>query len=285
MKIASFYRSDDPADGIAFGVVSGDGLVEVSAGFAARHPSIRHVLAAEALAALAADVADREADHALTDLRYAPPLWNAERIQCVGVNYPKKYPLGDVPPPEEIFLFAKLDGALVGHGAPLQVPQGEPAETFDYEGEFVLVIGKPGRNIPQSRAFEHIAGYTIMDDGSVRGWQRHSVHAGKNFTRSGACGPWMTTADEIADPFAMTLTTRLNGNQVQHTAAGAMIFPIPRIIEYVSTITDLRPGDLIATGSPEGAGASQTPPRFLRDGDVLEIEVSGVGVLSNPVKA
>ena len=132
-------------------------------------------------------------------------------------------------------------------------------------------------------AHKHIAGYTIVNDGSVRGWQKHSVHTGKNFANSGACGPWMVTADEIDDPFAITLKTRLNGDEVQNTNAGEMIFPIPELIEYISHTIDLRPGDIISTGSPEGSGGSRQPPRFLRAGDTLEMEVSGVGVLQNRV--
>lgn len=280
MKIASYY--DD--GGIGYGVIEGARLIAVSEAFRLRYPSLKRVLAAAALKDLQSDVTTSSATLALEALRFAPPLHDAERVHCVGINYPKRHPLGGMaPPPENIILFAKLDGALVGHGAALEIPPGDAAETFDYEGEIALVIGKPGRAIARERAFEHVAGYTVMNDGSVRGWQKHSVHAGKNFARSGACGPWMATADQIADPMALTLETRLNGETVQRTTAAEMIFSIPEIIEYVSTISDLRPGDLIATGSPEGAGASRQPPRFLRAGDALEIEVSGVGALANRV--
>jgi 2-keto-4-pentenoate hydratase/2-oxohepta-3-ene-1,7-dioic acid hydratase in catechol pathway len=207
-------------------------------------------------------------------------------VICVGINYPKRHPVeGVLPPPEHITIFGKMEGTLVGHGEALEVPRGEAAATFDYEGEIVIVIGRGGRHIRRADALAHVAGYTIMDDGSVRGWQKQSLHAGKNFTRSGACGPWMTTADEIPDPSAMTLTTRLNGETVQHTPASAMIFPIPQVIEYVSHITELSPGDLISTGSPEGSGGSRQPQRFLVAGDRLEIEVSGIGTLANRIGA
>lgn len=281
MKIATFQD----ADTISYGVVIGQDVITASAAFRDRYPTLRDVLDADGLHELAEDTKGRTPDRLINDLRLLPPIFNPQRIICVGINYPKRYPIDNtpMPPPKNIILFAKLDGTLVGHGEALEMPTGPACETFDYEGEIVLVIGKNGRHIPQERALEYIAGYTIMNDGSVRGWQKHSVHAGKNFANSGACGPWMVTADEIADPSAMTLTTRLNGEIVQHTTVSKMIFSIPELIAYISHTIDLRPGDLIATGSPEGSGGSRQPQRFLRVGDRLDIEVSGVGVLHNRV--
>jgi 2-keto-4-pentenoate hydratase/2-oxohepta-3-ene-1,7-dioic acid hydratase in catechol pathway len=137
---------------------------------------------------------------------------------------------GDLPPPEHISVFNKFAGSVVGHRQPLICPPAPMSETFDYEGELVLVIGREGRFIKIQDVFAHIAGYTIMNDGSVRSWQKHSVPAGKNFLSSSSCGPWMVTADEIDDPFAMTLSTRLNGEEVQNTTASQMIFDIPKLI-------------------------------------------------------
>ena len=280
MKIASFKNTDTTS----YGVVKNNDIVPVSIEFQLRYPTLRQVLEGDAIQALAEDTGNRPPDYAIDDLQLLPPVFNAQRIICVGINYAKRYPLdAPAPPPEHIILFAKLDGTLVGHGEALEIPSGAAAETFDYEGEIALVIGKGGRHIMQEKAFDHIAGYTIVNDGSVRGWQKHSVHTGKNFANSGACGPWMVTADEIDDPFAITLKTRLNGDEVQNTNAGEMIFPIPELIEYISHTIDLRPGDIISTGSPEGSGGSRQPPRFLRAGDTLEMEVSGVGVLQNRV--
>jgi 2-keto-4-pentenoate hydratase/2-oxohepta-3-ene-1,7-dioic acid hydratase in catechol pathway len=280
MKIASFKI----ADTISYGVVKDNDVVGVSVEFQLRYPTLRQVLEADATRALAEDTDNRPADYSLDNLQLVPPVFNAQRIICVGINYAKRYPLDNpAPPPEHIILFAKLDGTLVGHGEALEIPSGTAAETFDYEGEIALIIGKPGRHIPVQKAFDHIAGYTIINDGSVRGWQKHSVHNGKNFANSGACGPWMVTSNEIEDPFAMTLKTRLNGEEVQITSAAEMIFPIPELIAYISHTIDLRPGDIISTGSPEGSGGSRQPPRFLRAGDILEMEVSGVGVLQNSV--
>lgn len=280
MKIASFRH-----ERIArYGVVTADGIVTVSDHFSNRYPTLRDLLDDDALAKLAEDTEGRDTDVPLDEVQLLPPVTNPRRIFCVGINYPKRYPLDNpAPPPEHIILFAKLDGTLVGHDARLEIPRGDAADTFDYEGEIGIVIGKAGRHISEADALDHVAGYTIINDGSVRGWQKHSLHAGKNFANSGSCGPWMVTADEITDLPVMQLSTRLNGETVQNTTASEMVFSIPEVIAYISHTIDIRPGDLIATGSPEGAGGSRQPPRFLRQDDVLEIEVSGVGVLRNRV--
>ena len=217
-------------------------------------------------------------------VKFLPPIPDPARIVCVGVNYPKRYPLdASIGRPENIILFAKLPGTILGHGAGLEIPAGEAAGTFDYEGEIAAIIGKAGRHIAPEDAHEHIAGYTAFNDGSVRAWQKHSVHAGKNFAGSGACGPWMTTADEIDAPEAMTVTTRLNGLAVQHESASEIYFAIKDVIVSVPHLTPIEPGDIIATGSPDGSGGSRVPPRFLSSGDLVEIEVSGVGTLANQV--
>ena len=222
-------------------------------------------------------------------LRLLPPLATENKIVCVGINYRKKYPLEGMPPPdpEHIIVFAKEHDAIVGHGEGLELPLGKAAESFDYEGEITLVIGKGGRHIARETALSHVAGITIFNDGSVRGWQKHSVHAGKNFARSGSCGPWIVTVDEIdMDHLGqLALTTRVNGELRQQTDVSQMIFAPDELIAYISHFTPLHPGDLIATGSPEGAGGSFSPTRFLKAGDHVEITVGGVGTLSNRVDA
>lgn len=265
------------------------GLIEVSdivlpdAEFAARHRNLREVLAANAVDAFAAACIGG-ARYPLAGVTFLPPIPDPARVICVGINYAKKYPLDlTVTRPENIILFAKLPGTLVGHGAALELPPGEAAETFDYEGEVALVIGKGGRHITAADAMHHIAGYTLFNDGSVRGWQKHSVHAGKNFANSSAMGPWIVTADAIDRPEALEIRTRLNGDLVQQATLSAMYFSIPQIIAYVSMMLPLLPGDVIATGSPDGTGGSQTPPRFLSAGDVVEITVEGIGTLTNTV--
>lgn len=266
-----------------YGLIAGDSAHAASPTFRARCPDLHDVLAADALPALEAD-ALAGAPVPLAEVAWRLPIHPAARVFCVGINYPKRYPLDQsVTRPENIILFSKLDGTLVPHGAALEMPEGEAARSFDFEGELAVVIGKGGRHIRSGDAHEHIAGFTVLNDGSVRDWQRHSVHAGKNFAGSGACGPWITSADEIEVPEALKLTTRLNGQVMQDATISEMFFPIPEILSYISHTMPLRPGDLIATGSPDGTGGSRTPPRFLRAGDVLEIEVPGVGTLRNTV--
>ncbi len=272
-------------DGAAkLGVYTDDGIIAISGELAERYPSIRAVIEGDGFADLAAWVAGRDPDHGLDAVTYLPPLHDAEKVICVGVNYPKRHPVdGDMPPPEHISLFGKWPGVLVGHLEPLIRPEGAAADTFDYEGELVLVIGRDCRSVSKEEAFDVIAGYTIMNDGSVRDWQKHSVPAGKNFTGSGASGPCFVTVDEIAEPFDMRLTTKLNGEEVQSATPRDMIFDIPTIIQYVSSIVHLKPGDIISTGSPAGSGGSRQPQRFLVSGDELEIEWSGIGCLRNRV--
>ncbi|MGB7205743.1 MAG: fumarylacetoacetate hydrolase family protein [Anderseniella sp.] len=277
MKYASF----DGPNGSSYGVVQGDHLVEASKSFRLQYPTLKDVLANNALDSIETD----PSAIALKDVHLLPPVPNAGKVICVGINYEKKYPVEGAPPPlpDHIILFAKQEGTLIGHEDMLEYPAGEAADTFDYEGEIAIIIGKPGRHISRHSAMDHVAGYTIVNDGSVRAWQKHSLHAGKNFNRCGGCGPWMVTPDEMPKPDRMELTTRLNGNTVQHTTASKMIFPIDEVISYISQFQQLNPGDIIATGSPEGAGGSFDPPRFLKAGDRLEMEVTGIGVLANTV--
>ncbi|WP_127559743.1 fumarylacetoacetate hydrolase family protein [Nioella ostreopsis] len=279
MKLARWQQ-----DGVeAYGLIDGGNAHPVSNGFRMRFPDLHDVLAAAALSDLRAD-ALAQPPVPVSGITWRLPIHPAARVICVGINYPKRYPLDQsVTRPENIILFAKLDGTLVPHDTPLEIPVGEAAESFDYEGEIGVVIGRAARHISPDQAHAHIAGFTVVNDGSVREWQKHSVHAGKNFAASGGCGPWITTADEIDVPEALKLTTRLNGQIVQHASASEMFFSIPQVISYISHMIPLHPGDLIAMGSPDGTGGSRSPQRFLKRGDVLEIDVPGVGVLCNRV--
>jgi 2-keto-4-pentenoate hydratase/2-oxohepta-3-ene-1,7-dioic acid hydratase in catechol pathway len=282
MKIAS-YLSDGAA---VYGTVTSSGLVTASSGFRSAYPTLRAVLIGGALPELARDTAGRVSDATTEAVSFLPPIHDAGKIICVGVNYQKRYPLdAPQPTPEQIFLFAKFPGALVAHREALELPRGEAAKSFDYEGEIVVVIGKPGRHIPEEHAMDYVAGFTLMNDGSVRGWQKHSVHAGKNFARSGACGPWMVTANEITETSKIQLTTKLNGEIVQNATLAELIHPLAKVIAYASHIGDLEAGDLIAMGSPEGSGGSRTPPRFLLAGDEVEVSSPEIGVLRNCVGA
>ena len=157
------------------------------------------------------------------------------------------------------------------------------SDQFDYEGELTIVIGRPARHVAEADALDVIAGYTIMNDGSVRDWQRRvaQVTPGKNFDRSGALGPWIATADDIPDPATLTIETRVDGEVRQHTSTGDMVFSVPFLVSYISTFCELLPGDLISTGSPSGAAVGFDPPRWLKPGETVEIEISGIGTLRN----
>jgi 2-keto-4-pentenoate hydratase/2-oxohepta-3-ene-1,7-dioic acid hydratase in catechol pathway len=153
------------------------------------------------------------------------------------------------------------------------------SECFDFEGELAIVISRAGRHIKKERALDHVAGYTCFVDGSVRDYQKISVTSGKNFPGTGPLGPWVVTTDEIPDPSRLTLTTRLNGQEVQHSGTDVLIHSVPEIVAFCSDFTALAPGDVIATGTPEGVGHRRTPPLWMKAGDVLEVEISGIGVL------
>ncbi len=223
-------------------------------------------------------------DRPLADATFRPLLGDTGRVFAAGLNYNKIYPAGKQPPtPKFPPWFSKLPGTLVAHTQPVIAPS--ISETFDYEAELAAVIGIGGRHISVDQALDHVAGWTCLNDGSVRAWQRHSVNAGKNFEQSGSIGPWMITADEIVDPQDLRLLARVDGEVRQDASTSEMIFTVAEIISYLSQSIALRPGDVIATGSPEGTGGSFDPPRFLQAGQHLEIEIQGIGVLRNPVIA
>jgi 2-keto-4-pentenoate hydratase/2-oxohepta-3-ene-1,7-dioic acid hydratase in catechol pathway len=209
------------------------------------------------------------------------PLDATARIFCIGVNYRShvEETHREVEPQPSVFI--RTQASVVAHGAGMVRPSS--SDHFDFEGELTVVIGRRGRLISQADALAHVAGYTCFNDGSVRDYQKHSTTSGKNFEASGACGPWVVTADELPDPTKLTLVTRLNGNEVQRSTTDLLIHSIPRIIEYISTITSLEPGDIIATGTPSGVGARRTPPLWMKPGDTIEVDISSVGVLKNPI--
>jgi len=180
-------------------------------------------------------------------------------------------------------LFLRLPESQIGHLQPLLRPR--VSQQLDFEGELAVVIGQPGRHIRASQALDHVAGYSIYNEASIRDWQKHTHQftAGKNFSGTGAFGPWLVTPDEIPDPRKLTLTTRLNGAVMQHASVGDLIFPIEELIAYVSRITELRPGDVLVTGTPSGVGGLRTPPVWMQPGDLVEVEISQLGVLRNPV--
>lgn len=211
-----------------------------------------------------------------------PPIPDPSKIFCVATNFHEAARAGK-PDPSHPLLFTRCAEAQAGHGQNILKPAH--SERFDFEGELAVIIGKAGHKIDRAAAMDHVAGYSCFNDGSLRDWQKHSTQftPGKNFYRSAGFGPWLVTTDDIPDPRALTLETRVNGAVKQSIAMDQMIFDIPWLIAYISTFAPLRPGDVIVTGTPSGFGASRTPQEFLRPGDTIEVSITGLGTLSNRV--
>jgi len=282
VKLLSFERRGKPS----YGAFVGGGVVELRHRLGPEYPRVRDVLERDALKTAAEIAASHAPDHSLDEIVFLPPIPAPEKIICVGINYRdrnEEYRDGSERP-RYPSIFMRACDSLVGHRASLLRPP--ESSQLDYEGEIAVVIGKRGRRIPPSAAPGHVAGITCMNEGTVRDWLRHAkfnVTPGKNFDKSGSIGPWMTMADELGAFDAIRVTTRVNGEVRQDDTTANMLFPIPDLIAYISTFTTLKPGDVIATGTPTGAGARFDPPRFLVPGDVVEVEVAGVGVLGNTV--
>lgn len=226
-------------------------------------------------------------DHSLEDIAWLPPVPDAEKIICVGINYGNRNEEYEeaAPAPAHPSIFMRTRESLTGHLQPILRPP-ESAQ-LDYEGEIVMVIGRGGRRIPEAEARSHVAGLTLMNEGSVRDWLRHSrfnVTPGKNFEHSGAVGPWMVTTDELPPFDQLRVITRVNGEVRQDDRTDNLFFPFERLVSYVSTFMRLQPGDLISTGTPTGAGARFNPPRYLSPGDVVEVESPSIGLLRNDIQ-
>jgi 2-keto-4-pentenoate hydratase/2-oxohepta-3-ene-1,7-dioic acid hydratase in catechol pathway len=278
MRLASFERHDRPG----FGIVVGEGIVDLSSRLEGKAGSLRDALAAGALRDLAR-FASATPDFGVDEIAFAPVIPDAAaKLICVGVNYMPHIKEMGRERPERPVIFVRFGDSIVGHGRPLLAPR--ESEQFDYEGELAVVIGKRARRVRRDRALDYVAGYSCFNDGSVRDYQRHSPQftPGKNFHASGAFGPWLVTADEIPDPRKLTLTTRLNGTVMQHESVGELCFDVPQLIEYCSMWTQLLPGDVIVTGTPGGVGAGRKPPVWMKPGDDVEVEISGMARCVTP---
>jgi 2-keto-4-pentenoate hydratase/2-oxohepta-3-ene-1,7-dioic acid hydratase in catechol pathway len=271
---------------IKYGAVTDGGMVDLSTRFAKDYPTLREVIAAGAMQKLSDEAAKHSPDFALDAVTWLPPIPAPEKIICIGVNYPDRnaeYKDGQ-DAPKYPSMFMRTPRSFVGHQTPLVRPRA--SAQLDYEGELVLIIGKAGRHIPESAALDHIAAITLCNEGTIRDWVRHAkfnVTQGKNFDCTGSLGPWIVpyaNESEIAD---IRLTTRVNGETRQDDRTGRLIFGFRYLINYISTFTTLVAGDVIVTGTPTGAGARFDPPRYLKPGDVIEVEADGVGVLRNGV--
>jgi 2-keto-4-pentenoate hydratase/2-oxohepta-3-ene-1,7-dioic acid hydratase in catechol pathway len=278
MQVASFrFQEVD-----SYGVVAQDTVLDVGPLLRRRYPTLRAVLAAHALDEVAA-AAKQAVPRSQQDIAFLPTIPDAGKIICSGVNYRNHAAEAGVPMPPRPVLFSRLADTLVGHGQPLIRPSA--SKDFDWEGELCAIIGRGGRHIAEHDALSHVAGYACFLDGSVRDFQQDSVFAGKNFWASGGMGPWLTTADEIPDPGRLKLVTRLNGSEMQCGTTDAMVFSVASLIGYVSIITPLAPGDIIVTGTPSGVGVVREPPIWMKPGDVVEVEITGLGTLRHAVTA
>lgn len=280
MKLISFI-----AGGHAhFGLVRGDDVIDLTRYFGGRYPDLLAFIAGGTLDELRAPAASGPADYRLADVELLPVLPNPGKIICVGLNYQEHKAEGVRDPNDKPMLFARWPETLIAHGAPLVMPK--ISDKLDFEAELLVVIGKEtGRYLPAARALANVFGYSCMNEGSVRDWQRHSsqVTAGKNFVGTGPVGPWLVTADEIPDPQTLDLEMRLNGVVMQKANTRDMIWPVTETIEYITSWIPLHPGDMIATGTPAGVGSRRNPPIFMKPGDVAEVVISGIGTLRNQV--
>jgi 2-keto-4-pentenoate hydratase/2-oxohepta-3-ene-1,7-dioic acid hydratase in catechol pathway len=279
MKLVSFSKNGQPG----YGAVIDNQVVDLGAVLGSRFSDLKALLAAGALAEAAAVAAQRQPDFALSDVELLPVIPNPGKIWCCGLNYGEHVKETNREVTEQPTFFLRVADSQVGHEQAMVRPP--ESVQFDYEAEIAVVIGRAGRRIAEADAGHYIAGYACYNDGSVRDWQRHTSQwvPGKNFWRTGGFGPWMVTADEIPFGTQMTLTTRLNGQELQRATTDMMIHSIARQIAYVSTIAPLAPGDVIVTGTPGGVGAKRNPPLWMKAGDVVEIEVDRIGVLRNPI--
>jgi 5-carboxymethyl-2-hydroxymuconate isomerase len=282
MRLASFAARDRTS----VGVVVGDGLIDLRSLFGDEFPHLRSVLERGSFAQIERAAAGAQTTNALASVRLLPTVTNPDKIFCVGVNYVNRNVeyRDDSGDPKYPSIFMRSIGSFAGHEEPILRPP--ESEQLDYEGEIAIVVGKRGRRIPAEIADHHIAGLTCLNEGSIRDWMRHgkfNVTQGKNFAKSGAMGPWLSTVDEFESLYDLHVTTRVNGDVRQNDTTASMLFPFSYLIAYISTFAELLPGDVIATGTPTGAGARFDPPRYLRAGDVVEVDVPGVGILRNPV--
>ena len=269
-----------------YGAVVEGGVVDLAARIGNEYPDLKTLIARDGLSAARNVLAGQSPDRDLASLALLPPISAPEKLWCIGVNYRdrnaeykdgsdlQKYPS----------LFVRNSSSVVGSGQPIEKPK--VSEQLDYEGELVIVVGETGRHIPREQAWRHIFGMTLCNEGSVRDWLHHAkfnVTQGKNFDRSGSIGPWIVTADELDPRGPHDIVTRVNGETRQKDSTERLMFSFDFLIAYLSTFATLKPGDMIVTGTPTGAGARFDPPRWLKPGDVVEVESPGIGILRNTV--
>jgi 2-keto-4-pentenoate hydratase/2-oxohepta-3-ene-1,7-dioic acid hydratase in catechol pathway len=281
MKVVTFEQN-----GVrSYGILENDRVLDVGNRLASRYADLRAVLAAGALQELLIASTQGPQTFQVEEVNFEPVIPNPQKILCVGLNYISHRTETKRPETKYPSIFTRFADTQVGHETPVLRPSFSTA--FDYEGELAVVIGRRGRHISEQDVSAHIAGYSCYNDVSVRDWQRHTAQwtPGKNFPSTGAFGPSLVTPDEIPDLGALTLTTRLNGKVMQEAPISDLIFSVPVIVSYISKFTPLYPGDVIATGTPGGVGDRRDPPVYMKDGDIVEVEIDRIGILRNVVQS
>lgn len=279
MRLASFWVAGHEG----FGIVTDDGIIELTGRLSGRQQTLQDVLEAGVLEEAAQIAAEADSDYGLRDVEWRLPIPDPEKIYCVGQNYAAHITEMGYELPEHPSIFARFPRTFVPHQGSMIMPSH--SEHFDYEGEMTIVIGSEARHVSEADALDYVAGYTICNDGSVRDWQARGpqVAPGKNWEFSGMLGPWITTSDEAGDPANMALTTRINGEIRQQGNTSDLVFSAAHLVSYISTFITLMPGDMITTGSPAGVAVGFDPPKWLKPGDHVEIEIETLGTLSGEV--
>ncbi len=287
MKLASYKVRGRGSFGAVIGEGSLEGVVDLKTRLAPQFISVLDLLREGGLAIARDVVHGVRADFPLREIEFLPPVLAPEKILGIGINYANRNAdYGEAETPQYPSLFYRAPGSLVGHQQPIVRPR--ESEQLDYEGEIALVIGRVGRRIAPERALDHVVGAMLCNEGTIRDWTRHgkfNVTQGKNWDASGSIGPWLVTADEIDLVKPLHITTKINGELTQDDTTASMIRPFSELIAYVSTFMTLKPGDIMITGTPVKLAPRSDPPRWLKPGDVVEIEVPQIGVLRNTVVA
>lgn len=278
MKLASFKIQNRAT----WGIVEGPSVLDLGSVLVSSYPDLRSWIAGGDVKT-ARDASVLAKRYEMSGISWLPVIPNPEKIFCVGLNYELHRKETGRAVVDHPTIFARFANTQTGHMSDIVRPC--VSTHLDFEGELALIVGKPGRYIARERALDHIAGYACYNDASVRDWQHHTHQftPGKNFPGTGSFGPWMTTPEEFSDPAARRIMTRLNGETVQEATLGEMIFDIPRLVEYCSSFNPLVPGDVIVTGTPGGVGVKRTPPLWMKPGDIVEVEIDGIGVLRNGI--
>lgn len=266
-----------------YGIVADDRILDISSVLGDRFPTLANLLAEQDFVNICTQAISRSAELPLAGIELQAPIPNPGKIICVGLNYHDHMVETRHAPTQHPTLFARFADSQCAHGEPMLMPS--VSVQFDFEAELAVIIGKSGRNIQADAALDHVAGYSCYNDGSVRDWQVHTSQflPGKSFPATGAFGPFLVTADEIPDPQDLAISCRLNGNTVQAARTSQMIHSVAQLIAYISRITPLSPGDVIVTGTPGGVGFARVPPLFMKEGDLVEVDIEGVGLLRNRI--